>query len=58
MRCLEEELWQSETCFDKQHMNELFADDFFEFGRSGRIYERKNVLDAAPQTLTATSTSS
>lgn len=35
-------------------MNELLADDFFEFGRSGRIYERKKVLDAAPQTLTAT----
>ena len=34
---LEEELWRQDTRFDRQRMNELIADDFFGFGRSGRI---------------------
>jgi hypothetical protein len=34
----EEELWCEETRFDTQRMNELIANDFFEFGRSGRVY--------------------
>ncbi len=41
---LEEELWIAETRFDIYRMNELIADDFFEFGRSGRIYQRQDIL--------------
>ena len=34
-------------------MNEVFADDFFEFGRSGRSYRREDTLDAKPQPIAA-----
>jgi hypothetical protein len=37
---LEEELWREATRFDRARMNDVFADDFFEFGRSGRVYGR------------------
>lgn len=50
-RRLEEELWREETRFDRVRMNELIADDFFEFGRSGRIYSKKDTLAIAPQKL-------
>ena len=38
LQCLEEELWREETRFDVSRMEEVIAEDFFEFGRSGRIY--------------------
>ena len=41
---LEEELWREETRFDLQRMEELLAEDFFEFGRSGRFYRREDTL--------------
>jgi hypothetical protein len=41
---LEEELWREETRFDIRRMNELIAPDFFEFGRSGRVYRREDTL--------------
>lgn len=41
---LEEELWREETRFDLQRMDELLAEDFFEFGRSGRFYRREDTL--------------
>ncbi len=41
---LEESLWRSETRFDMERMNELLAPDFIEIGRSGRIYDRSDVL--------------
>lgn len=50
---LEEELWREETRFDTQRMNELIANDFFEFGRSGRVYKRQDTLAAARQTIDA-----
>ena len=50
---LEEELWREETRFDRHRMNEVFADDFFEFGRSGRFYQREDTLDAKPQPIAA-----
>ena len=31
---LEEELWREETRFDLSRMEEVIAEDFFEFGRS------------------------
>ncbi len=33
---LEESLWRAETRYDPVLMDRIFADDFFEFGRSGR----------------------
>jgi len=50
---LEESLWRPETRFDRKFMEEVIAQDFFEFGRSGRIYERADTLGAAPQPLDA-----
>jgi hypothetical protein len=41
---LEEELWREETRFDLGRMNEVIAPDFFEFGRSGRVYRREDTL--------------
>jgi len=43
---LEEELWREETRFDRARGEELFAPDFFEFGRSGRYYRRDDTLAA------------
>lgn len=50
---LEEELWREETRFDMQRMNELIAPDFFEFGRSGRIYQRQDTMAIKHQTIDA-----
>lgn len=44
LRLLEESLWRSETRFDDALMDQTFADDFCEFGRSGRIYQRQDML--------------
>ena len=41
---LEEELWIDETRFDRPYMEKVMANDFFEFGRSGRVYEREDTL--------------
>src|SRR5436305_924063 len=44
LRRLEESLWRAETRFDRDHMSEVLAPDFFEFGRSGRVYRREDIL--------------
>src|SRR5262249_48626193 len=44
LRKLEEELWREETRFDRRRMEEVIAGDFFEFGRSGRVYRREDTL--------------
>lgn len=41
---LEESLWRPETRFDRAHMERMLAPDFFEFGRSGRTYDRAACL--------------
>jgi hypothetical protein len=41
---LEEELWREETRFDLAYMDRVLAADFFEFGRSGRMYRREDTL--------------
>ncbi len=41
---LEEELWIKETRFNRKYMDTIFADDFSEIGRSGKIYSREQVL--------------
>jgi hypothetical protein len=44
LKRLEEDLWREETRFDRTWMNSVLAPDFFEFGRSGRIYSRDDCL--------------
>lgn len=42
---LERSLWQTETRFDRNYMEQILTPDFFEFGRSGRKWSREEVLD-------------
>lgn len=48
---LEESLWLPKTRFDQSYMNEILADNFIEFGRSGRIYTREEILSAPHQEI-------
>jgi hypothetical protein len=50
---LEESLWREETRFDHKFMDEVVAQDFLEFGRSGRIYKRADTLSAGRQPIDA-----
>jgi hypothetical protein len=50
---LEEELWREETRFDISYMEQVLAEDFFEFGRSGRVYNRDDILATPRQLLDA-----
>jgi hypothetical protein len=53
LQLLEEELWREETRFDIPFMEQVLAEDFFEFGRSGRVYNRDDILAAPGQPLDA-----
>ena len=53
LRLLEEGLWREETRFDSGWMEEVLASDFFEFGRSGRVYGRQDTLDTEAQPIDA-----
>jgi len=50
---LEESLWIDETRFDPNYMEKILAPDFFEFGRSGRVYEREDTLAVGRQSINA-----
>jgi hypothetical protein len=54
LRRLEKSLWRAETRFERDHMNEVLAPDFFEFGRSGRVYRREEILDVPAQPINVT----
>jgi hypothetical protein len=54
LRRLEESLWRAETRFDRDHMNEVLAPDFLEFGRSGQVYRREDTLTVPAQPIDAT----
>jgi hypothetical protein len=47
---LEEDMWRETTRFDRIFQEQRFAADFFEFGRSGRVYARDQIirLDSQP----------
>ena len=53
---LEESLWRAATRFDDALMEGIFAPDFFEFGRSERVYTRAEMMvgDSALATIDAT----
>lgn len=50
---LEESLWVDETRFNKEYMESILASDFFEFGRSGRIYEREHTINVSRESINA-----
>jgi hypothetical protein len=53
LRELEESLWQQEHRFDRAYMEATLAPDFFEFGRSGRVYRRDDTLNIETQPIHA-----
>ena len=53
LKSLEEKLWLSEFRFDQNWMEDVLAPDFFEYGMSSRIYERKDTLDVPAQEIKA-----
>ncbi len=50
---LEEGMWREGTRFDMSFMERHLAEDFLEFGRSGRTYTRAQTLAVPRQTLNA-----
>lgn len=53
LQTLEESLWIDETRFDNEYMEKILAPDFFEFGRSGRVYKREDTLAAGRASINA-----
>lgn len=53
LKRLEESLWKRETRFDKTYMRSIISEDFFEFGRSGKIYTIDTTLSAPDQEINA-----
>jgi hypothetical protein len=51
---LEEAMWRAETRFDLNFQRTRFAQDFFEFGRSGRVYQRQQLILNERQEIRAT----
>ncbi len=50
---LEESLWRPASRFNPSYMDRVLADDFFEFGRSGRIWSRQDIIDTEPREIGA-----
>jgi len=46
---LETSLLKSEVRLSREKLNLLLADDFIEFGSSGLIYDKKEILDRLPK---------
>lgn len=51
LRKLEESLWLRSTRFDNAYMRGILADDFREFGQSGRHYDRSACLAMPEQDI-------
>ena len=49
LESLEQELWRAETLLNKPRMGEIIAEDFFEFGKTGKRFERRDLLAATFQ---------
>jgi len=50
----EESLWIAKTRFDNDYMEQILAPDFFEFGRSGKTYQRSDTLSHEYREINAT----
>ena len=52
LHALEDSLWRAETRYDRALMEQTFAADFTEIGRSGRAYEREEMfLEPDPEAV-------
>lgn len=54
IRTLEESMWDPKIRFNKEYMEDALAIDFFEFGCSGRVYNRAEIIDIEPREFHAT----
>lgn len=52
-RELEESMWRTETRFDRDYLERVLHPDFFEFGRSGRVWVREDTLTSEPGEIDA-----
>ncbi len=50
---LEESLWKENTRFDTAYMENILHPEFFEFGRSGRTYERSMSIYVPRESINA-----
>jgi hypothetical protein len=50
---LEEDMWREVMRFDRAFQEQRFATDFFEFGRSGRVYNRDRIIQFDSQPIHA-----
>ena len=50
---LEEDMWREAARYDPTFQERRFAQDFIEFGRSGRVYTREQVISTEPQQILA-----
>ncbi|MBW4042962.1 MAG: nuclear transport factor 2 family protein [Acidobacteria bacterium] len=53
LTALEESLWRPSTRFDRDHLARVYADDFDEFGRSGRHWSREASIEAQAEAFEA-----
>jgi hypothetical protein len=49
LTALEESLWRPATRFDREYLARVFADDFDEFGRSGKHWSREASIAAGEE---------
>lgn len=49
LRRLEEKLWQGEWRYSQTFLDQVLAPDYFEFGASGRTYDRATTINLEPQ---------
>jgi len=54
LKLLEEGLWRPEIRFDRKKMEQILAPDFFEFGRSSRVYQRAETVEFSHLPIRAT----
>jgi hypothetical protein len=52
-RELEESMWRAETRFDRAYLERVLHPDFFEFGRSGRVWTRDDTMTMEPREIEA-----
>ena len=49
LRSLEEQLLQPEIRKNSEKLGDLLADEFVEFGSSGRTFDKRSIIDRLPQ---------
>lgn len=53
LRSLEESLWREETRLSRDRLETLVDDSYLEFGSSGKVYNKRQMMDAKIQEINA-----